>query len=415
MKNTNWIAIQPAPQVEETPTQTISRTAPGLALQSFAASFVHLGVAQNPGGEQVSNQAILAMKYILVSGGCGFVGRNLVKRLMTTTQDFILFVDDLSVGQHPYYWLDLEMNRSENGLEFYGEGDRAAFLQMDFKAFLHRLQSEPEFLRRQYGLEIPRFNDVFHFAAIVGGRAKIDGDPMAVALDLAIDAEFFYWVVRHKPDRVLFPSSSAAYPVNLQTDEAALALRESYIDFEGGELGQPDMTYGWSKLTGEYLARIAAQHYGISVASVRPFSGYGEDQDLTYPVPAIARRAARKENPFEVWGSGHQGRDFVHIDDCIDAILLAMDRISDGSAINIGSGYLTSFRDLIQVFSSFAGYTPTIKPLLDKPVGVHSRYADMTYVNETFGWKPKISLEEGMRRVFDAAVLALQDEETAAS
>jgi nucleoside-diphosphate-sugar epimerase len=105
-----------------------------------------------------------------------------------------------------------------------------------------------------------------------------------------------------------------------------------------------------------------------------------------------------------VWGSGKQGRDFVHIDDCIDAILMAMDNIKDGTAINIGSGKLTSFLDLIELFSKFAGYEPTIKPLLDKPVGVHSRYSDMSYVNSTFNWKPKISLEEGMKRVYDRAV-----------
>jgi nucleoside-diphosphate-sugar epimerase len=81
-----------------------------------------------------------------------------------------------------------------------------------------------------------------------------------------------------------------------------------------------------------------------------------------------------------------------------------MDRITDGSAINIGSGKLTSFLEIIEIFTSFAGYDPDIKKLLDKPVGVHSRYADMSYVNDELGWKPKLSLEEGMRRVYDVAV-----------
>jgi UDP-glucose 4-epimerase len=225
---------------------------------------------------------------------------------------------------------------------------------------------------------------------------------MAVALDLSIDAEFFYWVCQHKPGRVLYPSSSAAYPISLQSPTGAIALSEPDIDFKKN-LGVPDMTYGWSKLTGEFLARIAAKHYGISVVCIRPFSGYGEDQDLSYPVPAIAARAAKKENPFEVWGSGKQGRDFVHIDDVIDLIFILMDHVSDGSAYNIGSGKLTSFLELIGVFTKMAGYSPEIKPLLDKPVGVHSRYCDMTLVREKFGWMPRISLEEGMRRVYEAA------------
>lgn len=169
-------------------------------------------------------------------------------------------------------------------------------------------------------------------------------------------------------------------------------------------MGQPDMTYGWTKLTGEFLAKITAKHYGINITCIRPFSGYGEDQDYSYPTPAIARRVVLKENPFEVWGTGHQGRDFVHIDDILDCIAVAMDKIHDGTAINIGMGKLTSFRELIGVFCGFADYTPENKPLLDKPVGVHSRYCNMDWVKENLGWEAKISIEEGMRRVYDAVI-----------
>lgn len=343
-------------------------------------------------------------KIHLVSGGCGFVGRNLIKRLLQTSNDTIFVVDDLSAGTPPPdAWYHEPLHEEVQDLRIYGSNKRLIFRKGDFRDFLYEIRKDPEFINKRYGFNFPRFSDVYHFAAIVGGRAKIDGDPMVVALDLSIDAELFYWVCNYKPARVLYPSSSAAYPIDQQTESEAVALKESDINFNG-RLGQPDMTYGWSKLTGEYLAQIAAQYYGISVACIRPFSGYGEDQDLTYPIPAIAARAASRENPFEVWGSGKQGRDFVHIDDCIDAILMAMDNISDGSAINIGSGKLTSFLEIIEVFCKIAGYTPTIKPLLDKPVGVHSRYSDMSYVANKFGWKPKISIEEGMRRVYKKAL-----------
>ena len=342
------------------------------------------------------------MRTHLVSGGCGFVGRNMVKRLYNTTKDRIIFIDDLSVGTHPSTWLSVGHHRNEGDMEIYGEDERLCFFKKDFRFFLRSLLDTPDFLQTDYKLDFEKFSDVFHFAAIVGGRAKIDGDPMMVALDLSIDAEFFYWITRHKPARVLYPSSSAAYPVNLQTESGAIALSESDIDFNN--MGQPDMTYGWTKLTGEYLAHICSKHYGISVTCIRPFSGYGEDQDLTYPVPAIAARAAKKEDPFEVWGTGKQGRDFVHIDDVLDCALLAMDHITDGSAINIGQGRLTSFIEIIGIFTKFAGYNPTIKQLLDKPVGVHSRYCNMDYVKEKMGWEPKISIEEGMRRVYEAAL-----------
>lgn len=339
------------------------------------------------------------MKNVLISGGCGFVGRNMVWRLAKDPNNRIVFIDNLSVGEHPDKWLN-EIKVSDTGnVATYGDGGRLIFIKDDFRNTLFHLNNTPNYFKDQLGIDIEQFHDVFHFAAIVGGRAMIDGDPIQVALDLSIDAEFFYWISRHKPERVLYPSSSAAYPVDLQTDTAAVALKEADINFK--KMGQPDMTYGWSKLTGEFLAQITAKHYGVSITCIRPFSGYGEDQNLTYPIPAIARRAALKENPFEVWGTGKQGRDFVHIEDVIDVSLLAMDKITDGTAINIGSGKLTSFLEIIDVFTDFAGYKPDIKCLLDKPVGVHARYCNMDYVKETLGWEPKISIKEGMRRVYE--------------
>ncbi len=342
------------------------------------------------------------MKIHLVSGGCGFVGRNMVKRLYKTTNDKILFIDNLLVGTHPSTWLSAPKVRDNKDMEIFGEDERLLFLKEDFRELLRNMLANDRFVQEKYGIEFDKFADVFHFAAIVGGRATIDGDPMMVAMDLAIDAEFFYWATRHKPARVLYPSSSAAYPVDLQAEGNAIALSETDINFK--KMGEPDMTYGWSKLTGEYLAHIAAKYYDLSITCIRPFSGYGEDQDLTYPIPAIAARVARRENPVEVWGTGLQGRDFVHIDDVLDCIFVAMDKITDGTAINIGMGRLTTFIEIIETLCKIAGYKPEIKRLLDKPVGVFSRYSNMDHVNNELGWKATISMEEGMRRVYEAAL-----------
>jgi nucleoside-diphosphate-sugar epimerase len=252
-------------------------------------------------------------------------------------------------------------------------------------------------------IHLPRFGDVVHLAAVVGGRMKIDGDPLSVATDLAIDAGFFAWAVRERPARILYASSSAAYPIHLQAAEGNVALREEYVDFEHGRLGVPDMTYGWSKLTGEFLSRIAAQKYGLHVACIRPFSGYGEDQDESYPVPAIAARAARHEDPLTVWGSGRQGRDFVHIEDCVSAMFRILDAVSDGSGVNIGSGKLTTFLEVARLFADLAGYVPRIHPLEDRPVGVQARYADVSRMKALLNWTPEIPIEAGFSRVLHAA------------
>jgi len=344
----------------------------------------------------------------LVTGGCGFVGRHLVRRLISQGRS-VLIVDDLSTGIHPDRWLhpaEAWASGTPDDVRVYKltDGQRVVFVRRDLIAWL--LLDWPRV--RKSGVY---FDRVFHLASVVGGRAKIDGDPMAVAIDLAIDAVFFRWAVQNSPriGRILYASSSAAYPVHLQGADGAVPLTEDLITF-GGNLGQPDMTYGWSKLTGEYLAQVVSGHYGLAVACVRPFSGYGGDQDLTYPIPAIARRAARREDPLIVWGSGRQGRDFVHIDDCIEGILLAIEKISDGSAVNIGTGRLMTFMEVAEIFARLAGYRPRILPQPDKPQGVVSRYADTTRMRNLLGWFPRITAEEGFRRVLEEQLAQLRAE-----
>jgi len=161
-----------------------------------------------------------------------------------------------------------------------------------------------------------KFDLVIHLAAIVGGRETIEGQPLSVATELSIDAEMFNWAVHTKQPRLVYYSSSAAYPIKLQ--ESAYKLKESDIDLEN--VHNPDFSYGWAKLTGEILAKYARAH-GVAVHVLRPFSGYGEDQDLTYPFPSFIQRIKSNENPFTIWGDGNQVRDFIHIDDIVAATM----------------------------------------------------------------------------------------------
>jgi nucleoside-diphosphate-sugar epimerase len=150
------------------------------------------------------------------------------------------------------------------------------------------------------------------------------------------------------------------------------------------------MTYGWSKLVGEYLASFVDNVYVF-----RPFSGYGTDQDLNYPFPKYIERARNKENPFEVWGPGTQTRDFIHINDIVEAVLVAVKEDIKGP-INLGWGRSTSFLQLAEMVTYYAGYKAEIVTRPDKPVGCMHRVADATKMWEFY--KPKITLEEGIER-----------------
>lgn len=249
--------------------------------------------------------------------------------------------------------------------------------------------------RDVFRYDTTRYDLTVHCAFHVGGRAAIDGEPRLLARNLELDAQLFDWAVRTGQGRVLYFSSSAAYPTDLQDDFAtARELREDDIRFDRLNIGRPDARYGWAKLTGEQLA-IAAREAGLSVTVVRPFSGYGEDQDDTYPFRAFVERARRREDPFVVWGPGTQVRDWIHIDDVVSGALAVVVSGTE-EPVNLCTGADTSILELARMCCETVGYTPTFTPLPDKPSGVAYRVGDPTRFHQY--WTPKVDLAEGVRR-----------------
>jgi len=313
----------------------------------------------------------------LVTGGAGFVGRHLVQRLLDRG-DEVHCVDSvvpLTGGLLPESW------------PFFDPQDCSNF---------HWYQQDC----RQYFKEIEdtEFDYAFHLAAMVGGRQMIENNPLVVAEDLSIDSEYWSWATKARPKRTACFSSSAAYPVKFQRPDNYLLLKEDMISF-GDDIGMPDMSYGWAKLTCEYLARLAYEKHGLKSCSYRPFSGYGEDQDDTYPFPSICKRAIRNKGAerLTVWGSGMQMRDFIHIEDCITGVLQTIDKIDNGDAINLSTGIYTSFIDFAELAAKECGYNPEINGTSNTPEGVFARGGDTTKQIE-YGFKTTISFEEGIRK-----------------
>lgn len=287
------------------------------------------------------------MKKVLITGHRGFVGRYFCERLEKEG------------------WTIYGMDTKENG---------------DCRNFFKEVN-------RQFDL-------VIHLAAIVGGRESIEGRPLAVADNFSIDSEFFQWCLKTKPKKVVYFSSSAAYPVSLQTEARHVRLKESMSCWE--HMSMPDMTYGASKLIGEYLASFAE-----NVHIFRPFSGYGTDQDLSYPFPMYVKRAMERANPFEVWGPGTQTRDFIHIRDIVDAVMTAVEQGIYGP-VNLGWGRSTSFLELAQMCMDSVGYEGDIVTRPDKPVGCMHRVSNNDLMLSFY--QPKITLEEGIQMAVDGIV-----------
>jgi nucleoside-diphosphate-sugar epimerase len=331
------------------------------------------------------------MLKVLLTGGAGFMGRHIAKRFLEAG-DEVHIVDNIVAytgGIDPGKGWPLFDPRDYPNFHFYREDCRAWFARVTDK----------------------EFDYVFHLAAVGGGRLMIEENPLAVADDLSIDASYWQWAKVARPQKTVCFSSSAAYPVKLQRPKTYVLLKEDMISFDD-HIGMPDMTFGWAKLTCEYLARLAWQKHELRSVCFRPFACYGVDQDDVYPFPNIIKQvlSQRDKGVVQVWGSGTQMRDFIHIEDCIDGLLMTMDQIDDGNALNLSTGVLTSLSDLAHTAADIAGYDPVIKGTAGKPEGVHARGGDTTKQNE-LGFEYKIGFRAGIENaltLYDFAGMSIQ-------
>jgi len=326
------------------------------------------------------NKIIKNMKRILVTGGCGFVGRNLIFKLLEDTNNLVVCVDSLEEFTgciHPDDWPEFSPNDYRN----------FQFIKLDCRIF--------------FSTDISFFDEIFHLAAMVGGRLMIENNPLAVGEDLSIDSLMFTWSIKSKVKKIINFSSSAAYPIELQRPTHYRLLKENDINLNGFNIGMPDLSYGWAKLTCEFLGKLAYERHGIHSVVYRPFSGYGPTQDDTYPFPSIIKRGLKfniNEKVFKVWGSGKQMRDFIHITDCVKGVFATKDQIIDGSAINLSTGILTSFKEFAKIVLSELGYDNiTVEGTSDRPEGVFARGGDRSF-QDSLGFNYDISFNEGIRQ-----------------
>ena len=215
----------------------------------------------------------------------------------------------------------------------------------------------------------------------------VEGSPLAVADDLAIDSSAFLWAVdkiKPQPDNTIYFSSSAAYPIKLRGSSSA----EDITNLS-------DLTYGWAKLTGEYLALLAHQKYGLNVSIYRPTSGYGEDQHEAYPFTSLIKKAVRKDNPIYILSNAI--RDFMYIEDFVSCVLKTYHKIQGQDPVNLGSGIGMSFTDLAKKMAKIVGYDAQVMIQKQMPLGVQYRVGN-TSLLQRLGCKAETPIEMGIKK-----------------
>lgn len=309
---------------------------------------------------------------VLVTGGASFIGSHLVDALVARGAQ-VRVVDNLSSGL------------LEN-IQEHVESGRVEFMQENLL--------NPDVARRAAkGMQV-----VFHLAADHGGRGYIDTHPVECSTNMILDGLVFRNCHQAGVEKIVFSSSGCVYPTSKQMDpKEKVYLREDMVKppYEADDL------YGWAKLMAELTLKAYYEQYGMKSASCRYFTVYGPRCGENHAVMAMIARAFIGKDPFEVWGTGEQIRNWTHVDDIVKGTILAAEKIDDATAVNLGITERVRVMDCAQEVIRHAGYNPKIVTRPDKPTGPLNRVADTSLAIKLLGRQPQVSFKEGLRRTFE--------------
>lgn len=309
---------------------------------------------------------------VLVTGGASFIGSHLVDALVLRGAE-VRVVDDLSSG------------KLENVQHHLTEGT-VDFIQVDLR--------EPGVAR----MAVKGIDMVFHLAADHGGRGYVDTHQAGPASNLCLDGLVFWEALKAGVEKVVFASSGCVYPNHLQSDPQ----REVYLT---EELVTPpydaDNMYGWAKLMGELTLQAYHRECGLKAASCRYFTVYGPRAKENHAVMATIAKAFVRQNPFEVWGTGEQIRNWTYVDDIVSGTILAAERIDDGTGVNLGTMERIRVLDAVEMVLRITGHEAEIVTLPDMPTGPLNRVADNSLARELLGWEVTVPFREGLERTID--------------
>jgi nucleoside-diphosphate-sugar epimerase len=321
----------------------------------------------------------------LVTGGASFIGSNLVNSLVARGA-IVRVIDDLSSGK-----VENISDLIESGKVEFVEGD---LREMDVAE------------RAVGGMSV-----VFHLAADHGGRGYVDLHQAACAVNLMLDGMVFRACHDAKVDKVVYASSGCVYPNHIQTDPSEiLYLTEDKV----GPPYDADNMYGWAKLMAEMTLRAYYKDWGMKSASCRYFTVYGPRGVENHAVIALIARAFIGQDPFIVWGTGEQIRNWTYIDDIVRGTILAAEKIDDGTAVNLGTMERIRVMDAVHDILRAFGRTPKIELHPEMPTGPLNRVADNSLAKKLLGWEPKVMFEEGLRRTIDWYVSTRKRDEVSA-
>lgn len=315
-------------------------------------------------------------KNILVTGGAGMIGSNLVSQLLKRGHN-VTVIDNL--------WRGSQQNLIDTCKENY---DKINFILADLSIM---------------GDWYQYFNNVdivYHLADIVAGIGYVfSNEGYLFRKNLQINSNVSQVVATTNVKRYIYVGTACSFPKELQNDTNVIPLVEDQ-QFPAS----PESAYGWSKLMGELDANYLSQDHGIDSVILSLHNVYGYPCDFntkkSQVIPSLVYRAITAENKkISVWGNGQQGRAFVHVRDVVDALLLSLERGHNVGTIQIGPSKCTQIREIAERIVKIVNPKIRIEYDLAKPTGDIGRSANFSKAKNVLGWEPKVELQEGITKL----------------
>ena len=255
--------------------------------------------------------------------------------------------------------------------------------------------------RTRAWLSANRPDAVFIAAALVGGIAANAARPADFLYDnLAIASNIIHGAAETRVKKLMFLGAACLYP----------RLASQPMSEDSLLQGPPEPTNEWytiAKIAGVKLCEAYRRQQGHDFVSVVPANLYGPgdrfDEQSGHVVPGLMMRAdaARKKGSPElsIWGSGKALREFMHVDDCADALVFLMQTYSDAQLINVGTGQEISIGDLARTIAKVVGYEDRLAFDKSKPDGMPRKLLDSSRIL-AMGWRPRIEFSEGLRDTY---------------
>jgi GDP-L-fucose synthase len=246
---------------------------------------------------------------------------------------------------------------------------------------------------------------VYLAAALAGGIYANATRPVEFLYqNLVIATNVLEAAAAHGVEKLLYLGSSCIYPRLAPQPIPETALLT-------GPLEATNEAYAIAKIAGLKLCEAYQRQYGKRFISAMPTNLYGPndnfDPEQSHVIPALLRRvhdaAAAHADEVVVWGTGTPKREFLYVDDLAAALYVLMERYEDSMTINVGSGIECTIAELAELIQQVVGFRGVIRFDPTRPDGTPRKIIDSSRMH-ALGWSARVSLEEGLRRTYDAAL-----------